>query len=135
MKKENPYHNESMFKGAPASSFAKAENLRNNLTVAEDLLWQALKGNKVNGLKFRRQHPVHLYIADFYCHKLKLVIEIDGTYHNSKNQKLLDLNRTNDLESQGIKVIRFSNQEVENNLKEVIEKIKEISKELISNIN
>ena len=128
MKKDNPYHDESMHKGAPTSAFAKADKLRDNLTVAENLLWQALKGNKIEGLKFRRQHPVHLYITDFYCHKLKLVIEIDGAYHNTNDQRILDLERTNDLESQGLKVIRFSNEEVENNLNEVIKKIKEISK-------
>jgi len=100
------------------------------MTQAESLLWEALKGKQLDGLKFRRQHPVHLYIADFYCHKLRLIIEIDGAYHNFEKQQLLDKQRTLDLESQGLKVIRFTNWEVENNLKGVLIRIRKIAKEI-----
>jgi very-short-patch-repair endonuclease len=120
-----------MFKGAPASSFSKAESLRNNMTQAETILWEALKDNKLDGFKFRRQHPIHLYIADFYCHKLKLIIEIDGAYHNSKEQLLIDKQRTSDLELQGLKVLRFTNEEVENGLNDVLKRISQFSKENI----
>ena len=130
-KESNPYHDESMFRGAPASSFSKAEALRNKMTHAEALLWEALKNNQLDGLKFRRQHPIHLYIADFYCHKLKLVIEIDGEYHNSQEQKLIDKQKTFDLESQGLKVVRLTNEKVESNLDEVIQVIRELAKEII----
>ncbi len=130
-KKLNPYHDESMFRGAPDSSFSKAESLRNRMTNAETLLWETLKNNQLDGFKFRRQHPIHLYIADFYCHKLKLVIEIDGEYHNSQEQKIIDKQKTLDLESQGLKVVRFTNEKVENNLNEVLKKIRELAKEII----
>ena len=94
MKKDHPYHGESMYKGAPPDSFAKAKFLRDNMTDAEKSLWEKLKDNKLKGFKFRRQHPIHIYIVDFYCHKLKLIIEIDGGYHDSKDQKLLDAERS-----------------------------------------
>ncbi|GGD84874.1 endonuclease domain-containing protein [Planktosalinus lacus] len=130
-KKLNPYHDESMFRGAPTSSFSKAESLRNKMTNAETLLWEALKNNQLDGFKFRRQHPIHLYIADFYCHKLKLVIEIDGAYHKTKEQKVIDKQKTFDLESQGLKVVRFTNEKVESSLDEVLKGIRELAKEII----
>ena len=75
MKKLKPNHDEGMWKGAPSDSFTKAQFLRRNETKAEKLLWEKLRNNQLEGLKFRRQHPVNIYIADFYCHKLKLIIE------------------------------------------------------------
>ncbi len=135
MKKDNPYHDESMWKGASANTFSKAERLRNNMTTPESILWEAVKGNKVEGYKFRRQHPIHLYIADFYCHKLKLVIEIDGEYHNSETQLKKDQERTSYLNAQGIQIIRFTNSEVINNLNEVINKIKEVINKIKEQIN
>jgi very-short-patch-repair endonuclease len=78
-----------------------------------------------NGYKFRRQHPLSIYVADFYCHALKLVIEIDGDYHLAEGQQLLDRKRTSDIEFQGLKVIRFTNEEVLLKLSEVIDRIKE----------
>ncbi len=130
-KESNPYHDESMFRGAPASSFSKAESLRNKMTNAETLLWEALKNNQLDGFKFRRQHPIHHYIADFYCHKLKLVIEIDGAYHNTEEQKVIDKQKTLDLESQGLKVVRFTNEKVESNLDKVLQGIRELAKDII----
>ena len=111
MEKFKPNYDDGMWKGAPKSSFGKALDLRNRETEAEKLLWEELRGNKVNGLKFRRQHPVSLFIADFYCHKLKLVVEIDGEYHFTKEQILKDKERTEILNSNGLEVIRFKNEE------------------------
>ena len=125
MKKDHPYHDESMYKGAPSDSFAKAKFLRENMTDAEKLLWEKLKDNKLKGLKFRRQYPIHIYIVDFYCHKLKLIIEIDGGYHNSKEQKLLDAERSEILKFQELEIIRFTNEEVLGNIEFVIRKIEE----------
>ena len=125
MKKDHPYHDESMFKGAPPDSFAKAKFLRDNMTDAEKFLWEKLKNNQLKGFKFRRQHPIHIYIVDFYCHKLKLVIEIDGGYHDSKDQKILDAERSEILKFQKLKVIRFTNDEVLGNIDFVIRKIEE----------
>ncbi len=117
-----------MWKGASAFIFSNAKKLRENPTEAEELLWLALKDNQVEGCKFRRQHPISKYIADFYCHKLKLVIEIDGGYHLAEDQQILDKERTATLEFLGLKVIRFSNKEVLLKLPEVINEIKNFIK-------
>ena len=73
--------------------------------------------------KFRRQHPISIYIADFYCHKLKLVIEIDGSIHDSEEAKSNDKRRQQDLEDLNLKVIRFTNHQVKNEIENVIEMI------------
>jgi very-short-patch-repair endonuclease len=126
--KRNPFEPDNMWKGAPASIFANAIKLRETQTEAEELLWLALKNNQVDGYKFRRQHPISLYIADFYCHKLKLVIEIDGGYHLVEEQQVLDKERTATIEFLGLKVIRFTNEEVLMKLPEVIDNIKSFIK-------
>lgn len=110
-----------MFKGAPKESFLKAEILRKNMTPAEKKLWERL--NKLQGIKFRRQHPLHLFIVDFYCHEYKLVIEVDGKYHNSNEQKEKDSERTDLLVFQDLSIMRFTNQEVLDNTDAVIDKI------------
>lgn len=122
---KNPLKPENMWKGASSKIFSNARKLRENPTEAEERLWLAVKDNQIEGYKFRRQHPVSKYVADFYCHSLKLVIEVDGDYHLSEEQKLLDEERTTDIEFQGLKVIRFTNEEVMLKLPEVIERIKE----------
>ena len=115
--------NESnMFYGAHPVIFQKAEELRNKMTHSEELLWNYLNHNEWN-LKFRRQHPISIYIVDFYCHKLKLVIEIDGSVHDSEEAKLNDEKRQNDLENLNLTVIRFTNNQVKNEIELVIEKI------------
>ena len=115
---------DNMWKGASPQNFSNAKKLRENQTEAEENLWLAVKDNQVEGYKFRRQHPLSIYIADFYCHALKLVIEIDGGYHLDEEQQLLDKKRTADLEFQGLNVIRFTNEEIIFKLPEVIDKIK-----------
>lgn len=96
---------------------------RKEPTQAEDCLWQALRNSKL-GYKFRRQHPIHVYIADFICLDKKLIVEVDGGYHDDANQQYLDEQRTRDLQSLGFSVIRFTNEEVLYHLNEVVEKIK-----------
>ena len=115
---------DSMWKGASPKIFSNAKKLRENQTQAEEKLWLAVKNNQIEGYKFRRQHPLSIYIADFYCHALKLVIEIDGGYHLDEEQRLLDEKRTSDIEFQGLKVIRFTNDEVLLQLPEVLDTIK-----------
>ena len=112
-----------MWKGALPQSFSNAKYLRENMTNAELIFWHRLKNKQFHDLKFRRQHPIHKYIADFYCHKLKLIIEIDGNYHNTSKQKKYDVLRTEDLNFQDIKVLRFTNDEVENRIEKVLETI------------
>jgi len=77
-----------MHQNANANTFHKARWLKENETPAEKLLWEQLKGKKLDGFKFRRQHPLGKYILDFYCHTKKLAIEIDGGYHQEKSWNL-----------------------------------------------
>ena len=121
---KNPLESDNMWRGASPQIFSNAKKLRTNLTAAEEQLWLAVKNNQIEGYKFRRQHPLSIYIADFYCHALKLVIEIDGGYHLDEEQRLLDEKRTSDIEFQGLKVIRFTNDEVLLQLPEVLDTIK-----------
>ncbi|WP_233264528.1 MULTISPECIES: endonuclease domain-containing protein [unclassified Flavobacterium] len=115
---------DNMWKGASPQIFSNAKKLRANLTEAEEQLWLALKNNQIDGYKFRRQHPLSIYIADFYCHALKLVIELDGGYHLTEEQQLLDEERTKNIEFQGLKVIRFTNEEVLVQLPKVLDVIR-----------
>ena len=124
MKKLKPNYDDGMWKGAPSDSFSKAQFLRRNETKAEKLLWEKLRNNQLGGLKFRRQHPVNIYIADFYCHKFKLIIELDGDYHNQEEQKQKDEVRTEVLRLNDLKIIRFKNEEVEQNINQVLITIK-----------
>jgi very-short-patch-repair endonuclease len=122
-----------MFYDASPNSFQKARWLRNHSTKHEQILWECLRKNRILGVRIKRQHPIGTYIADFYCHAAKLVIEIDGVGHNPVDQKLYDEERTFNFGIDGLKVIRFSNQEVEHNLNNVISEItKHIEERLAS---
>lgn len=102
----------------------KARNLRNNSTPAEKLFWKALKQMPFyNSLKFYRQKPIGSYIVDFYCHQFRLVIEIDGDSHGETDTKINDQKRTEFLRSQGLTVLRFTNQEVGENIEGVMKKL------------
>lgn len=92
----------------------KARELRNNSTLGEILLWKKLKGKQCYGFDFHRQKPILNYIVDFYCHKLKLIIEIDGYSHNFKVEE--DKQRDFELAELGFTVLRFPESEVRNNL-------------------
>src|SRR3989344_7858595 len=99
----------------------KRKRLRNDLTEAERLLWYRLKNKQIFGYKFRRQYGIEKYVADFYCPKAKLVIEIDGDSHIEEAAIQYDKERKKYIESLGLKVIRFTNVEVYKNLDAVIE--------------
>jgi anthranilate synthase component II len=122
---------ENMFYGASKLIFQKAEELRKNMTHAEEITWGMLKGNQFE-VKFRRQHPIFLYIVDFYCHELKLVIEIDGSIHDIEEVKINDVIRENDLKELGLKVLRFTNNDVLYNREIMKEKMQEIIRDLKS---
>ena len=111
-----------MFYKADPLIFDKARELRKRLTPSEQIFWLRLK-EQFPGYKFRKQHPISIYIADFYCHKLKLVIEIDGPIHNSEEAKLNDEKRQKDLENLDLTVIRFTNDQIKNEIENVIEMI------------
>jgi len=99
-----------------------AQKMRKNLTPCEEILWDKLKEKRLNGCKFRRQHPVYRYILDFYCHEKKLAIEVDGNIHI--NQYDQDEFRDKYLESIGIKTIRVTNDEIFADINKVLTKIK-----------
>ena len=113
---------ENMFYGASNLIFENAKRLRKNVTDTEMILWGRLK-ERFPSYKFRRQHPISIYIADFYCHSLKLIIEIDGSIHNNSEVKLNDVERQQRLETMGISVIRFTNDEIRLNLEGVLKSI------------
>jgi very-short-patch-repair endonuclease len=85
------------------------QSLRNNATATEAILWRALKGKQVDGLKFRRQFGLGPYVLDFYCPEIRLCIELDGEVHKSYEQSQYDEIRTRFMASNNIKVIRFEN--------------------------
>jgi cyclase len=99
---------ESMFYGSSPIVFANARKLRNELTASEVIFWSLLKQHFSNH-KLRRQHPISQYVADFYCHKLKLVIEIDGGIHLSDEVKNNDKLRDEFMRSISLKIVRFTN--------------------------
>ena len=103
----------------------RRQELRNNPTQAEAFLWGYLKHSQLEDRKFRRQASIASYIVDFYCPSEKLVIELDGEVHFDEEAKKYDAERTKYLESLGLDVIRFENQEVIYNIDKVL---KEISK-------
>lgn len=111
-----------MFLGADRLIFERAKELRKNLTNAELVLWGYLKQSPF-GCKFRRQHPLGIFIADFYCHKLKLVIEVDGAIHSVDEVRAADEYREGVLKSEGLNILRFMNELIEKNLEIVIKDI------------
>ena len=115
---------QNMFFGTSRFIFENAKALRKNMTDAEHILWGYLKA-KPNGFKFRRQHPLGIYIADFYCHKLKLVIELDGSVHDNEDVKQNDEVRQKLIEEDGLTVMRFKNQEILNDIQNVLKQLEQ----------
>jgi very-short-patch-repair endonuclease len=99
-----------------------ARLLRKNMTEAEKILWRFLSDRGMCKFKFRRQHPINGFIIDFFCPEKKLAVEIDGDIHN--DQKEYDQERRYILESQGIKFLRFNNNQVLNDIDFVLKIIK-----------
>ncbi len=100
---------------------SSARELRHEMTPAEKILWNELRGNKL-GVHFRRQQIIAGFIVDFYCHKVALVIEVDGDIHDLQKEE--DAQREQVLSEMGLRIIRFRNNEVEKNLTGVLEKIR-----------
>lgn len=104
------------------------------MTNPELILWERLKGKQMLGFRFRPQHPIDIFIADFYCHPLKLVIEVDGGIHKTKEQREYDIGRTGELNAWGIEVIRFTNEEIENDISQVLKEIERVCKSRLSEL-
>jgi very-short-patch-repair endonuclease len=99
----------------------KVRILRKNPTPAESALWEALRGQQLNGLKFRRQHPIGAFVVDFCCPSHQLIVELDGGIHDEQID--YDIERTNLIQARGYRVIRFRNEEVLVNLPAVLDTI------------
>jgi very-short-patch-repair endonuclease len=99
-----------------------ARRLRRDMPVPERVLWKHLRDRRLAGYKFRRQHPIGPFIADFYCADAKLVVEVDSSYHDGRKQE--DQRRTAWLESQGVAVVRASASEISHDVFAVMEWIR-----------
>jgi len=113
-----------MFYNASPEIFKRAKELRENMTPAENMLWSHLQKGKMMGYRFKSQHPIDKFIVDFYCHRVKIVIEIDGEVHQEEDQVERDQGRTAELEYYGLTVLRFTNQDVIESIGNVLLEIK-----------
>lgn len=114
----------TMHVGASPTIFLKARKLRNRPTPSEELLWSHLRNKQMEGVKFRRQHPINDYVVDFYAHEFKLGIEVDGDYHKEELQSFEDENRDATLMSFGLSMLRYSNDQVHFQTNIVLEDIR-----------
>lgn len=110
--------------GASPFIFDRAQQLRKKMTNTEALLWDVLRNRRFEGLKFRRQHPVSRFIVDFYCHEKRLVVEVDGSIHDEPEVKVRDANREVELQNLGLTIARFTNEEIENDITKVLERLR-----------
>jgi leucyl-tRNA synthetase len=113
-------------------------NLRKNQTPDEALLWRNLRNRNIEGVKFLRQHPIYIsdiqnskkfYVADFYCAEKKLIVELDGGYHDEVEQKEKDAQRDILIKEKGIHIVRFKNEELDQ-MSQLLEKIRELLRSL-----
>jgi very-short-patch-repair endonuclease len=101
-----------MFYGANTKLHEFARQMRHHETECERLLWEKLNKKQLNGYRFRRQHPILYFVADFYCHKAKLIVEVDGGIHQLPNQYEYDKGRDFELSQFGLTVLRFTNRQI-----------------------
>jgi len=102
----------------------RARYLRKTATRPEQKPWFELRGARIDGYSFRRQHPVGSYILDFYCPEAKLCVELDGDQHGTWKAQAHDAARSNYLRSKGIRVVRFGNHELKENMEAIVETIR-----------
>ena len=124
-----------MYFGAKPDVFKKAKELRKYETKAEKLLWEQLHNNKILGLQFRRQHPINQFIADFYCPKIKLVIEVDGSIHELPEHQEYDIGRSQILNEFGITIIRFTNEQILEQIEITVDKIVKTARLLLEEVS
>jgi very-short-patch-repair endonuclease len=121
-----------MFFGAKPRLKKFAVEMRKDPTKAEEKLWRELRKFRSKGFIFRRQHPIDIFIADFYCHQFRLVIEVDGEIHENEDAKAYDDGRSAELERHDIKVLRFRNSEIIENIELVLNTISNSLSEISS---
>ena len=119
MNKQRQYRGGYQFAGL----IDHARQLRATQTPAEELVWRLLRNRQLNGFKFRRQHQFGKYIADFYCHEARLVIECDGLVHDGNAQWHHDQGRDAYMIGQGLRVLRFTNEQILKDVGQVLEQI------------
>ncbi|MGO4409676.1 MULTISPECIES: endonuclease domain-containing protein [unclassified Brevundimonas] len=112
---------------ADSMSHERARNMRRALTPPEAQLWAQLKGRKLEGLKFRRQHPIGPYILDFYCAERELAVEVDGMIHDDADQVRHDERRTAWLAAQGVSMLRVASCDVRNDVEGVLNAIRNVA--------
>ncbi len=120
---DNGDRKRNLYGGASSRKFRFAKGLRMERTKTEILLWEKLRAKRLGGFKFRQQHPFGRFVLDFYCHSAKLSIEIDGEIHKADGNEEYDALRTKILKDEGIREIRFTNQEILNEIEKVTRKI------------
>lgn len=113
----------------PPALLQAARTLRSHMTDAERMLWQCLRGKQLSGYRFRRQHPIAQYVLDFYCPAVRLAVEVDGGQHGTNAGRQRDAVRSEFLTDQGIRVLRFWNNQVCEDLEGVLERIWEALQE------
>lgn len=125
----NELMNRENLKGTPQNVRQQAKALRREMTPQEKLLWEALRNRRLGGLKFRRQHPVGPFIADFYCAEARLIVEVDGEIHRAQYEA--DQQRTEQLLSFNYRVQRFQNEQIEYELDNVLKQILEACQQFL----
>ncbi|HXP51359.1 MAG TPA: endonuclease domain-containing protein [Bacteroidia bacterium] len=115
--------NMSIYFGASPEILKRADVLRKEMTMAEKILWQKINKNQIKGYRFRAQHPIGKFIVDFYCPKALLVIELDGKIHLNKVVAERDDGREVEIKKLGIRILRFTNEEVLEGIDKVLETI------------
>jgi very-short-patch-repair endonuclease len=123
----NQENRSERIRGVSAAVQQAATILRDEMTPAEALLWEELRAKRLNGLRFRAQHPVGQFILDFYCPACKLAVEVDGTVHEGEEEQ--DAARTAQLEAHACRVLRFTNEAVMMDLSSVLARIEAMARE------
>ena len=108
---------------APKKTIARARDLRRAMTLPEVILWQQIRGRRLDGIRFRRQHPIGSYILDFYCEDARLAVEVDGESHSQAEAVEHDNRRTEWLNAHGISVVRIPARDVLSELAAVVDHI------------
>jgi len=108
---------------APRPTRKRAKELRGSMSLPEVLLWRELRRQRMDGLRFRRQHPLGPYVLDFYCDEVKLAVEVDGEWHSFGPQPARDQVRDRSLEQHGVRTLRLSARFVLKHMQEVLETI------------
>jgi very-short-patch-repair endonuclease len=120
-RKKRDIHNIVIGQKVTSVKVQRAKELRRQMTQEEKILWQHLRANRLNGLHFRRQQIIEGFIADFYCHAARLVIEVDGEIH--QQQADYDAERDRVLSARGLRLLRIKNKDVRQNLDRVLARI------------